>query len=413
MKKITKILIIVLIISSAITLTACSPFFVGLENDRNSSSSIPPSANNSSVVAPSAKYEVKVETVNPALPQGETFPDVVEGVQNSVVSIKVKTSNGSSAGSGVIYATTKGQNTSDENILILTCSHVIESALTEENGEITAVLYDGTKVKCLVLGADNEEDLAVLTMAPNQTLSKEKYSIAKIRNIDSSNGGVKLRVAETVFAIGNPLGTLGGSVTKGIISGTERVINMDGVSMTLLQIDVAVNRGNSGGALFDESGLLIGIVNAKSIGEGVEGIGYAISIKEALEIASSIVETHGLLKFDNLGYIEGKVRLGVTVESTPMTNGELYYKIVALNPYGTVAVYNKGNSSKIMINQYISGIKKKSDSTFTKFTTLETLGNFIKSLKVGDEIVMQIKTANNSTFNANLKMQQYVFGFKP
>jgi serine protease Do len=104
-----------------------------------------------------------------------------------------------------------------------------------------------------------------------------------------------------VVAIGNPLGQLGGTVTDGIISALDREITFDGVTMVLLQTNAAVNPGNSGGGLFNAKGELIGIVNAKSVGENVEGLGFAIPISDAIRIMTDLVEK---------GYVSGRVKLG-------------------------------------------------------------------------------------------------------
>ena len=110
-------------------------------------------------------------------------------------------------------------------------------------------------------------------------------------------------MGEEVLAIGNPLGTLGGSVTNGIISALGREITVDGQKMTLLQTNAAINPGNSGGGLFNMNGELVAIVNAKSSGESIEGLGFAIPINDAYSIAQALMEN---------GYVLGRPALGIS-----------------------------------------------------------------------------------------------------
>lgn len=415
--KISIIPITMLVILLIIVLVGCSPFFVGLDdnntsNNSNQTSSPDNTNNQSSVIAPPANYNITIKQGNPLPEDGYSFPDIVESVEKSVVSIYVADGNRKSAGSAVFYTESETPGTPP---LLVTCAHVIDYALTTNiNAKIKAIIHDGTEVECKIVGADDEEDLAVLTIDSEDLQSIEgKYSSVKLRPEDSN-----IRTGETVFAIGNPLGTLGGSVTKGIISGKERVINMDGVSMNLLQIDVAVNQGNSGGALFDIAGNLIGIVNAKSIGEGVEGIGYAIHINDVNRVSQSIITTSGKAEYNNLGYVEGKVRLGVTVQIPKGQTSPYKYIIISLNPYGTVTAYNANvveNDKIIKENDYITSIRKKDEPTPIVFNQLNTLGDFIKTLHVGDQIVITVERPGLVTnqFSVELTMQQYVYGHTP
>ena len=114
----------------------------------------------------------------------------------------------------------------------------------------------------------------------------------------------KLVVGQDVIAIGNPLGSLGGTVTTGIISALDREIDVGGTMMNLLQTNAAVNPGNSGGGLFNMSGELVGIVNAKSSGENVEGLGFAIPSNDASKVAEELMTN---------GYVTGKAYIGVSL----------------------------------------------------------------------------------------------------
>ena len=182
------------------------------------------------------------------------------------------------AGSGVIVDT-KGY--------ILTCNHVIENA-----NKIVVTLKDGTELEASLVGADAQNDIAVLKVKANN-LTAASYG-------DSS----EMQVGDMVVAIGNPLGELGGSASSGIISALDRTITVDNREMTLMQTDTSINPGNSGGGLFDQYGNLIGIVVAKSTGSYVEGLGFAIPITKAAEIAKDLIEN---------GHVTGRPAIGITI----------------------------------------------------------------------------------------------------
>jgi serine protease Do len=130
----------------------------------------------------------------------------------------------------------------------------------------------------------------------------------------------KLVVGEELVIVGNPLGELGGSVSNGIVSATEREIQVGGVTMHLIQTNAAVNPGNSGGGMFNMKGQLVGIVNAKSSGSGIEGLGFAIPINQALTV------TEQLLTY---GYVRGKPMIGVSFEDVSGSNYFFYYSVKA------------------------------------------------------------------------------------
>lgn len=186
----------------------------------------------------------------------------------------------SGAGSGVII----GEDENGTGTYIVTNNHVIEGNFTV----ITVRTADGNEYTAKVIGTDWQSDLAVLRI--------EKTGLTKAVWTES---GVSL--GQSIVAIGNPLGSLGGSVSRGIVSGVERTITVESVPMTLLQIDAAINPGNSGGGLFDLNGNLVGIVNAKSVATAVEGIGFAIPAEHALKIVKELCEK---------GYVSDRIDLG-------------------------------------------------------------------------------------------------------
>jgi serine protease Do len=210
--------------------------------------------------------ETETETAN--IPKN-SITKVAEMVGPTVVGINnnVRTWGGGEAlqgsGSGIIF---------DKNGYIVTNEHVIEGATS-----VTVTLSGGRKVSAKIIGADAKTDLAVLKV------DAKDLPVAKFG--DSS----KVRVGDTSIAIGNPLGEeFAGSVTVGVISALNRTMNVDGRTYKVIQTDAAINNGNSGGALLNEAGEVIGI-NSLKLGEA-EGMGFAISINEAKPIIESLMK---------------------------------------------------------------------------------------------------------------------------
>lgn len=190
------------------------------------------------------------------------------------------------SGSGVIL-------TSDG--YIATCAHVIEDAT-----KITVTLNDDTTYAATLVGADTRNDIAIIKIEATGLVA------AEIGNSDM------LTVGEDVIAIGNPLGELRGTATSGIISAIRRTVVVENTEMELVQTDAAISPGNSGGGLFNASGKLIGIVNAKASGDNAEGLAFAIPINNVLN------EINDLLQY---GYVTGKAELGVVTQNVSLRSG--------------------------------------------------------------------------------------------
>ncbi len=179
-----------------------------------------------------------------------------------------------SRGSGIII----GQ--SDDELLICTNNHVVEDAT-----EITVGFVDDEVYEAAVKGTDASNDLAVVAVKISD-ISDETMDAIKVAKIGDSD---TLEVGQQVVAIGNALG-YGQSVTVGYVSALNRTIQMDGYDNTkLIQTDAAINGGNSGGALLDMKGHVIGINSAKVAASGVEGMGYAIPISYARPILEDLM----------------------------------------------------------------------------------------------------------------------------
>ena len=212
--------------------------------------------------------------------------EVAAKAADSVVEINTETVSSSfyggqrvsqSAGSGVILSA---------DGYIVTNNHVVAGA-----DSITVRTRDGKSYAANLVGTDPDTDLAVLK------IEASGLTPAVLGSSDD------LVVGETAVAIGNPLGELGGTVTSGIISALSREVTIDNQTMTLLQTNAAINPGNSGGGLFNSNGELVGVVNAKYAKEGVEGLGFAITINTAKPVIEQLISQ---------GYVSGRVDTGFT-----------------------------------------------------------------------------------------------------
>ncbi|MBQ9737727.1 MAG: trypsin-like peptidase domain-containing protein [Clostridia bacterium] len=198
---------------------------------------------------------------------------------NNVLSIFNATTTSEGTGSGIIISS---------DGYIVTNNHVIEGA-----SAITVTLNTGVEYEAKLIGSDSKTDLAVIKIKPDETLTVAELG-------DSS----QIQVGERAIAIGNPLGLeFFGSTTQGIISAINRKITVDNRTMSVIQTDAAINEGNSGGALVNAYGQVIGINAVKISSSTVEGMGFAIPISEAKPIIEDLI---------NYGYVKGRPVLGIS-----------------------------------------------------------------------------------------------------
>ena len=176
---------------------------------------------------------------------------------------------------------------------IVTNQHVIEGAT-----EISIVLNTGEEINATVVGKDTKTDLAVVKIETETELTPAVLGDSSV-----------VEVGELAVAIGNPMGMeFSGSVTAGIISAVNRTMTIEDKTYNLLQTDAAINSGNSGGALINQYGEVIGINSVKLSQTGVEGMGFAIAISEAKPIIEDLMQT---------GYVTGRPLVGISIQSTP------------------------------------------------------------------------------------------------
>ena len=292
---------------------------------------------------------------------GGSLSDVASAVTPSVVVVtteQIVTDNYfwggqqvlSGAGSGVIL-TTDGY--------IVTNYHVVEGAQ-----QITVTLHDDSTYTATVVGSDQQSDIALLK------IDATGLTPAVLGDSDS------VQVGEVVIAVGNPMGTLGGTVTDGIVSALNRDISVEGNEMTLMQTSAAISPGNSGGGLFNTNGELIGIVNAKYSDEDAEGLGFAIPVNTMKTVVQDLLEN---------GYVTGRPALGITVITVGDVQTAMQYGVSSLGVYVNSVDAGSGAEAAGM---------KAGDRIVSIGTQLvestDDVTNALKAYNVGDVVEVQV-----------------------
>ena len=277
-----------------------------------------------------------------------TIDEIASKNADAVVEI-MTTSRGTSegAGSGVIVKS---------NGYIVTNYHVIDGATT-----IVVRLHSGKNYSASVVGYDEQTDIAVL-----------KIDAAKLNAVTIGRSS-KLSVGDLAVVIGNPLGKLGGTVTAGIISAKDRKIELENRTRTLIQTDASINEGNSGGALFNSRGELVGIVVAKGSGTGIEGLGFAIPIDSVASSIDDIIE-HGT--------ITGKPMAGISIY-----DGDVKDKTTGKSTAAVLIAEVNGSNAKA------AGLKKGDQIVSVdneKVSTAEGVISAIQSHRIGETVKLGI-----------------------
>ena len=289
--------------------------------------------------------------------------DAVEKLYDAVVVVGAyKDGVLASNGTGFVY------EEDDKNAYILTNAHVIDGATS-----VKVKFTNETIENVIVVGSDTYSDIAVLKI--------EKEKILKVASVGEVTN---MRVGDTVFAIGAPLDDeYSWTVTRGILSGKDRLINAStknnsqasDVVMSVMQTDAAINSGNSGGPLANSNGEVIGITNMKLVSDGVEGIGFAIPIKDAIEYASEL---------RNKGKIE-RPFLGVSMLDATDTYNLARYKImVDTNQTGAVIIQAQENSPAGKANFKTGDIIVKIDDY--KIDSVARLKYYLYKYAPGDKV---------------------------
>ena len=330
-------------------------------------------------------------------------------------------SAGSGSGSGVIVDVKDSGNF----VYIVTCHHVISGggAVTlylpdeECNYENHDYIFEGyigneiyNEMAVTLVGGDNVSDIAVIKLDLNKpAISGNKLSADKIQKAIVPAPENKVRKGEPIFAIGNPLGDLPGSVADGVVSYLEREVQVAEVgNMTLMQISVTTNPGNSGGGLYNLKGELIGITNAGNT--SYDAINFAIPAELEngngfISIASQLISTASAT---NYGYVSGRWNMGVTVGSYNY-RGTYYVQIKS------VVEGSNASLAGLKADYIITGLSWKGQNyTVAPDNFANYVGYMRTELKQGDSFtvyVMQTSLVGVQTFEITVTIvnADYIF----
>ena len=254
------------------------------------------------------------------------------------------------SGSGIIYS---------EDGYIITNYHVIENATS-----VIVTLADEQEFEAVIIGADEASDLAVLKIDADRKLPAAELG-------DSS----LLQIGELVVAIGNPLG-YSNTVTDGIVSGLNRQLSDYTDEMTLIQTNAAINSGNSGGALVNSRGQVIGINSAKLVASNAEGMGFALSIDEVKPLVEQLI---------NQGHVS-RPYMGVTINSQYQVDEKTAERYDI--PVGIMIYSVADNSPAEQAGLKAGDIIYKVDNTIIQ--SFDDLSEVIDDSKVGDTLQVTV-----------------------
>ena len=335
------------------------------------------SSSSSSSSASKTEYKPEVVTGSKM-----TVKEINDMVEDSIVEIRTEGTTTDSwmqqyitsgAGSGIIIK---------ENGYIITNNHVIEGS-----NKIKVTLSNDKEYDAEVIGTDPSTDIAVI-----------KISAKGLKPVTYGDSD-KLDNGDLAVVIGNPLGELGGTVTAGIISEPVREVNIEGQNMSLIQTDASINPGNSGGGLFNEYGELVGVIEAKSSGSDVEGLGFAVPVNTAAEVAKQIMSG----KFEAVG----KAFTGMSYGETGSDSGD---------EGGMEDFFSFGEPSVtyVYIAEVISSNAKKAgfrenDVVLSvdgqDIDSIDTLKSVIQKHKPGDKVKYEI-LRGNKTMSIKLTLEK-------
>lgn len=286
---------------------------------------------------------------------------------NQVVGVKTEitytnyfgfTSSGAVSGSGFIIS---------PDGYILTNNHVISEAVAG-GYEVKVLTYDGSEYIATVVGYEEDNDVAVLK------INADGLNAATIGNSDD------MRVGQKVYAVGNPLGELEYTMTDGMVSALDREISSKDSStgvvntINMFQISAAINSGNSGGPVYNSRGEVIGIATAKYSDTGIEGLGFAIPINDAVKIADDLIAD---------GYVRGKAYMGVSV-GTVTASAAQYYGLVPGAIISSVYEGSCAENAGLQENDIVVEMDGK------EITSKEDLISAKKKYRAGDTALLKV-----------------------
>lgn len=297
---------------------------------------------------------------------GMAGEDIYKKVNPSVVSVISTTAEGTGSGSGVIMS---------KDGYIITNNHVVDGAQS-----VSVQLSDGTSLDAEIIGTDEQTDLAVIKVTPTSDLTAAEFG-------DSD----ELEPGEYAYAIGSPGGVqFANTITGGRISAINRDLTVNDRVMTLIQTDASINNGNSGGALINEYGQVVGITSAKLSGNAfgsatVEGMGFAIPINTAKDIVDEIIQN---------GYVSGRPSIGITGRNVSSQDGSI----------SGVQVYSidsraKAASEGLKVGDVITAVNGTPTPTMDEVNTVKA------DKKAGDKLTLSVyRISEDKTINLTITL---------
>lgn len=332
--------------------------------------------------------ELKYTELNTKIKEGIYITDVSEVVENAMPSIVAITSKSlissgkfpfwgqnqysEGAGSGIIVSKT------NTDLMILTNNHVVEGA-----SELTVQFINEKSYDAKIVGTSERKDIAIISIPLNK-IDSDTINAIRIATIGDSKA---LKVGNGVIAIGNALG-YGQAVTTGVVSAIDRSVSIDGYTNKMIQIDAAINGGNSGGALLNSKGEVVGINSAKyssnalSSSASIEGMGFAIPITDVKDLITALMNGEEANGEVTIG-IEGYIITEDYTEDYHIPTGFYITRIV-----------NGSNADKAKLE--IGNIISKADDVEIK--VMEDLEDVLYSKKKGDKIKLTVKYADGKSY---------------
>ena len=265
---------------------------------------------------------------------------------------------------------------------ILTNFHVIELAHANDL-PLNVILSDGTSYNAEIIGYESNSDVAVIKI--------DATGLNPAFIGDSS----KIRAGQTIYAVGNPFGDLVYTMTDGIVSALDRPVTVDRKNISTFQFSAAVNSGNSGGPIYNTNGEVIGIVTAKVIRGNVEGIGFAIPINDAVDIATELIE---------YGYISGRPLIGITGQTVTPGHADYYGWVVGAY-VRQVSPNSAAEAAGIVIGDIITALAGDD------IDSIEALKTALRGYKAGESTTITVwrngeDIVLNITFDEDLSAGQ-------
>ena len=297
---------------------------------------------------------------------GMAGEDIYKKVNPSVVSVISTTSEGTGSGSGVIMS---------KDGYIITNNHVVDGAQS-----VSVQLSDGTSLDAEIIGTDEQTDLAVIKVTPTSDLTAAEFG-------DSD----ELEPGEYAYAIGSPGGVqFANTITGGRISAINRDLTVNDRVMTLIQTDASINNGNSGGALINKYGQVVGITSAKLSGNAfgsatVEGMGFAIPINTAKDIVDELIQN---------GYVSGRPSIGITGQNVESADG----KVSGVQVY-SIDSRAKADSEGLQVGDVITAV----DGTPTP--DMDKVNELKQDKKAGDKLTLSVyRISTGKTLNITITL---------